>query len=837
MSTHAHALSPSRLAFALAATLIAAAVPRANGDSSTPLLLSRDGFRAEYREDALALTPVLHPQYLPLDLTTISNAGAVCARFRLDTNACAALERNGFVVLAADQDGPVIEVLEELLQCGVPLFITSDLMLHLYHLVFDAVLQSIESAEFHPELVELATRLCDASESQYDTFTGDLKEAARRNVAYSCVALRLLGEDVQPPGYVASVVTQELAKVEAHAGFGPSPIFGYAEDYSQYVPRGHYTRSKTLEKYFKAMMWFGRMTFLLKEGLVTPQQARIQTLQAMLVATTLNRPELADSWNRIYAVTSFFVGESDDLMPSEYAAAWLEVAQDPTNLLELASGDTLLSLRHRLAALKPPRIYGGTGNAVMPPSADEADLYRLLDTTIGLRLMGQRFIPDSYMFQQLIFPAAGDYVGTNAPFTCVATAGGPFRCFPRGLDVMGVLGSRRAVSILDREGDTEYEGYAEQFNALRREFRAYGPADWNRNLYGGWLYVLKSLFRGRGVRYPCFMRGTAWRDRQLQSALGSWTELRHDTILYAKQSNSGSTTSQPPPPPERDRGHAEPVPHFHNRLLALTRMMRQGFQDLQVGGERARSSLQALETTLSRLAHIATRELEDIPLSDDDYHFLEWGFIPVLQATMDLGVESVLDPTSLIADVHTDPNSQSVLEEALAGFNLMLVAYRLPGGRMVLGAGPVYSYYEFKWPMANRLTNEAWRDMLSTGTRPARPPWTRTFRQPVELGPENASTGDRDGDGITDGDECAAGTDPDDPASCLRVTRVKLAGDAPVVHWQSAPGKRYRCEYSDDLRTWNLMGTPVQATSERAASMDTSAENAPRRYYRVKTIP
>jgi len=101
--------------------------------------------------------------------------------------------------------------------------------------------------------------------------------------------------------------------IEAHAGFSDSPIFKYKEDYSQYVPRGHYTRSETLKAYFKAMMWYGRMAFLLKgsdiygpsgEALVSVQDARIQTLQAVLLGLALERLEaggqpIADTWNRI----------------------------------------------------------------------------------------------------------------------------------------------------------------------------------------------------------------------------------------------------------------------------------------------------------------------------------------------------------------------------------------------------------------------------------------------------------------------------------------------------------------------------------------------------------
>jgi len=57
-------------------------------------------------------------------------------------------------------------------------------------------------------------------------------------------------------------VEAELKLIDAHSGFTESPIFIYKEDYSQYVPRGHYTRSEKLKNYFRVFMWYGRMNFV-----------------------------------------------------------------------------------------------------------------------------------------------------------------------------------------------------------------------------------------------------------------------------------------------------------------------------------------------------------------------------------------------------------------------------------------------------------------------------------------------------------------------------------------------------------------------------------------------
>jgi hypothetical protein len=84
--------------------------------------------------------------------------------------------------------------------------------------------------------------------------------------------------------------------------------------------------------------------------------------------------------------------------------------------------------------------------------------------------------------------------------------------------------------------------------------------------------------------------------------------------------------------------------------------------------------------------------------------------------------------TTMVADVHTDTNDpQQVLEEGVGYVDLAVVAYKVPDGRIIAGAGPVFSYYEFKQPINNRLTDEQWKDMLQKGQTPNRPVWTTSF--------------------------------------------------------------------------------------------------------------
>ncbi len=693
---------------------------------------------AQYYEPSEVEFTANAPGYsLPLDLDAVANEDAMR---RLSAEAKQLLNQNGFVVTPAGPKEDMADVYDDIRRSHMPVYVTADSLLHVYHIQFDESLKDIEEREFYADLVTLSVQLAGHSIDQYGQLTGDLKEAARRNWAFFTVAWALLqGEIWQGAMSVALPGTElyaEVPLIEAHEGFAVSPIFKYKEDYSQYVPRGHYTRSEELKRYFKAMMWYGRMAFLLKgtdldpNALVSEEDARIQTLQACLIAQRLygpdQEPDLAAIWNRIYQVTAFYVGLADDLTPPEYAEVIEKVYGTAFAWQELADEAKLLELKGHLAALRSPQIYGGTGSIQLTPPLSRDELAKNLDKTKGMRLMGQRFIPDSYMFQQLVFPATRMFTGQGQPFTLVQSAGGPIRGFPRGLDVMSVLGSQRAADILEAAGDTDYERYDEKLDELKEMFAAFTPAQWNRNLYWSWLYALQALIEERGEGYPSFMRTEAWQDRQLNAALASWAELRHDTILYAKQSYAMEMTGMPTRPQEPPPGYVEPVPEFYARLLALTEMTQRGLSDMEVLDQQATLRLQALANILRQLLDISAKELANQPLTEEEYNFIKHFGRSLSRVTA--GVEETGAKTTMIADVHTDGNTRQALEEGVGYIQHITVAYQLPDGRIAVGRGPVFSYYEFKQPLADRLTDEAWRQMLEYGQTPDPPEWTSSFK-------------------------------------------------------------------------------------------------------------
>ena len=130
-----------------------------------------------------------------------------------------------------------------------------------------------------------------------------------------------------------------------------------------------------------------------------------------------------------------------------------------------------------------------------------------------------------------------------------------------------------------------------------------------------------------------------------------------------------------------------------------------------------------------RSLRIAITELEGAELTEDDYNFVR-DFGSRLDSVI-CGIEAKGKETTIVADVHTDTNlPQEVLEEGVGYVGLILAAYKVPDGRIIIGAGPTLSYYEFKQPLSNRLTDEQWKQLLESGQTPPRPAWTSSFYQP-----------------------------------------------------------------------------------------------------------
>lgn len=569
-----------------------------------------------------------------------------------------------------------------------PSFVTVDAMLHTYHLYFLYLQRQVEQEHLLPMLQELTTAMLEQSQAQADALTGtEWENAAKRNVAYFSVASALLDPAVDvstlPPE-----AAEELALIESASGIALSPVMNLGEengsqqeDYSQYIPRSYYTESEELTRYFKAMMWYGRMAFL--------QSDADKTRSAVLLNLALRDCDARENWQRMYDVTSFFAGVSDDANVNDYLPL-IEAAYGADAAVASLPGNdgAWEKFTESLKTLKPAAI-----NSMPIYEWEDRDT-----STAGYRFMGQRYTLDADILQNLVYRDVEE------------SADGRQRLLPDALDVPAALGSDTALDILHTQCDTDYPNYDDQMTKMRTQMANADDSVWNASLYAAWLNALRPLTETRGEGWPQYMQTASWRTKSLASFLGSWTELKHDTALYSKQvygEMGGGGIEE-----ADDRGWVETEPVVFGRLAALTQATSDGLAKLGLLDDASRENLSKLYELNRQLMVIAEKELRNESLTEDEFELIR-SFGGQLEhfwlETVSTGDESFVTPQehpgALVADIATDPNG-SVLQTATnIGTIYVLVSVE---GSPRIAVGAVYTFYQFTNPLDQRMTDQDW---------------------------------------------------------------------------------------------------------------------------------
>jgi hypothetical protein len=257
------------------------------------------------------------------------------------------------------------------------------------------------------------------------------------------------------------------------------------------------------------------------------------------------------------------------------------------------------------------------------------------------------------------------------------------------------------------------------------------------SFYTAWLDILKNYFAASGSK-QFFYNSGPWQWKKLVTASAAWAEMKHDTMLYAKQGGAemggvdGGAARYAPPEP---RGYVEPDPEAFEAIIATLDRLDEFFGKFSFesegetgGGDNEYGQITAeisapLEYTqkiarfreLCALAgNIAKREAAGEALTTDDYASIKeiaGAFRP--QILLPGGIE-VYDWEQLrmavVADAATDFFSGEALHVATGTPRKIYVYVNDKWGGSRVTRGYVYSYYEFARPLEDgRLTDEEWR--------------------------------------------------------------------------------------------------------------------------------
>lgn len=673
---------------------------------------------ASYNESSINVTPCV-PEYTIED--DLSNVLISEQLYLTSQGIKDLLVKNGFAITKNDHRHEFFPIYETNRYDCIPNFVTVDSILHTYHLLFENLLRRLEKQELSNQLNYLTDAMFDSSYAQYLSLAGSQWEnAAKRNLAFFSVGQSISSSLSPIPDVVSDIVKEEIELIESHKGFALSPAMNigsekdenekYKEDYSQYIPRGHYDKSEQLKSYFKTMMWYGRMSF----GMSDEDELR----SAVLITYALDNDNNSKIWDTIYEPITFFVGCSDDITYRQLGKVVKDVYGGKYDLETLIGDkDKFDELIEAVKKLEPPKINSIPITTIVSQSERE-------DITKGFRFMGQRFTIDAAIFQNLVDPKVAG------------------RMLPKGLDIAAVMGSDEAYEILDSMGETNYPNYSEQIKSMKDDIEILPLDTWTQNLYWSWMYTLLPLLDEKPEGYPSFMRNKAWARKELTTYLASWTELKHDTLLYAKQCYA--ECGGPEIVMIDDRGYVEPNPILYNRLAAMLDMTKEGLESRGLLDSSHKELIDKIDKILKYLRIISEKELNNISRSDDEYEFirsygaqLEHLWFEFSKKDMEeLGITPYdyiqRKTAAVITDVATSPLGQ-VLQEATTIHEIYVVVE--VEGKLKVASGAVFGYFEFPWEMSDRLTDDKWREMLKWGSPnnpdypevPDPPDWTNIY--------------------------------------------------------------------------------------------------------------
>ncbi|MDD9941597.1 MAG: DUF3160 domain-containing protein [Myxococcales bacterium] len=596
----------------------------------------------------------------------------------------------------------------------LPVFVSADSILDALHRSFDDLLMRLEHAVLVPKLTALLAGMRSTLAGN-----GDLPQQVRADgeLFLALAEAMLLGR--VPTKLSAGVTAGELEPLlhaaEQAAGIVPMELFGVRRriDFSQFKPRGHYEGDEVLERYFRAMMWLGRIDFRLIETQDDGSQVfHRRQLEATLGLRALMGQDLVGLWNELDAIVTAFIGEHDYMILPQLDALLADLGVEGLAQLSALDDQTIASAI----------IDGGYGvQRISSHAMVNGGVVETLPLNVSFAFLGQRYALDSHVFSNLVHDRVGG------------------RWLPDPLDAaFAALGNNQAGQLLTDQ--LEQHNYAPDLASMRILADEHPDGYWESSLYTLWLGALRTLSPPGTVApqdgLPTVATTEAWGRRVLNTQLGSWSQLRHDTLLYVKQSYTVGTVCEFPD------AYVDPYPQFFE---ALVRFAKRG-TDLVAGLELAQESgylaqlipsyFQQLASVAATLQEMAEHQRTGTPHSAEHLSFINdvvkvsggGSGPPSLEGwygRLFMESDRALEYDPIIADVHTDPGGEErpprVLHVATGSPRLMVVMVDSCSGPR-LYAGPVFSYHETAPEGLDRITDEEWKARVDAEAQPS-PPW------------------------------------------------------------------------------------------------------------------
>ncbi|MFA5513204.1 MAG: DUF3160 domain-containing protein [Candidatus Kapaibacterium sp.] len=677
----------------------------------------------------------------PTDFYGSEFGNEIADKFSLTPYEVSLINKHGFMVSERLNYPTFIHSFWDIFIKDMPVYISSDAVLQALHFSFNKILINFE--DYHI-VKNLDSALRKIKDEMYLIDTNNKPEIYMKAVndadIYITVAARLLNIKSSCMNPVNDEKVTNLMKLIDDKQPAYVKLFSDSTlrfiDFSQFTPRGHYTINIKLTKYFLAMMWLGRTEICItnpeNEGsfLYSDEDLQRMAVLSALIAELSVKSKAYTNFETIESIMKALLGTQDNISLFEVVSVLdsldfdaLDICDDTKwkmyqeKLLELSSSSQLYNSQILYSdAFSPEQI--------VPPSV--------------FLLMGQRPILDGFITANVVYDRV------------MFKKSKIMRMVPSTLDILFAFGNDATVQLLDDEL-TKYP-YSSNLASLRYLINSYDDDFWKTSSYTLWLNGIRSLNPPLDrSKLPKFMQTAAWWQKTMNTQLASWSQLRYNFVLYAKQPYTDSWMCSYP------YGFIEPNVEFYQRIKNFFISLN----ELSISLNKSIKGDSFFERWISvcdNLSSLSEKILNDEEFDDEDNDFIcstiKKGKIcdPSPEAN-DLGWYANLyfpnDPSTLsnyylskdseglesdkmiITDVHTIPMDEVgmevgwVLHAGTGRVNNAVITAPTPDGSTRSYIGPVFSYYEFLSNDFKRLTNEEWREM--DGKPAFRPEFTNLY--------------------------------------------------------------------------------------------------------------
>ncbi len=642
------------------------------------------------------------------------------------------LARTGFVISDRKRFPTFADGWLAVYKADLPLYVSADALLHAVHRSYDAILRDLEAWLLIPRL----GTLLEGMRARLAGGEGQTLPPRTRADAdfFLGIAVSLLDRSRPQPVAGADVAEMDrwVRQVVAATGVSSAPVFGTPRevDHSQFKPRGHYdvapddSHEQFVERkhlggfpgYFRAIAWLGRMNarIAVPRGRLALQRRELDL--ACGLRSLMGAPETA-AWQELEATMNSFVGERDAMGPPDVDRLLADLGIAGVADLATVSDAKVLDA-----------IVGGHyGEQRIQSDLAGGDDHQPNPLPRSFSFTGQRYVVDSHVLSDLVYDRV-----TPPPRK-------PKRLMPNPLDVaFAVFHNDDARALL--KGDIDRFGYGPNLERARDAVDAGGDSFWSSSLYNTWLGAIRALSPAGAAPSSPLVTSEAWGRRMLSTQLASWAELRHDTILYAKQSYTGGALCSFPD------AYVDPYPAFYERLAAFADRGKAVVAGLDAHGaedalRRVGAFFDHLSSAARRLEPIAEAQRRGERPTADDLAFVNAALVegprglscgpPAPRNVRGWYIDlfygwDALNAKPTIADVHTQPDDAygnrvgNVLHVGTASPRLFVV--NVDGGRSFVGL--VSDYSETITGHFQRLTDRDWQAGVATKS-PDDVPWMR----------------------------------------------------------------------------------------------------------------